>query len=105
MPDAEGHPLPEEMDFQTILKALSDPMRYEVIATLATAEEGAKRSCASFGLPVSKSTLTYHFRVLRGSGLIKQVDLGNSRMAQLRRQDIERRFPGLLTLIVENRAG
>ncbi|WEH41419.1 helix-turn-helix domain-containing protein [Streptomyces sp. NBC_01218] len=102
MPDTEGHPDREEIDFQTVLKALSDPMRLQVIATLAGEPEGTERTCTSFGLPVSKSTRTHHFRILREAGLVQQVDRGNSRSAQLRREDIEARFPGLLRLITQN---
>ncbi|MFC9847878.1 ArsR/SmtB family transcription factor [Streptomyces sp. NPDC060223] len=104
MPDAEGHPDLQEIDFQTVLRALSDPLRYQVIATLAREPEGTERTCTSFGLPVSKSTRTHHFRILREAGLVQQVDRGNSRGAQLRRQDIEQRFPGLLRLVADNAA-
>ncbi|MFG2566434.1 ArsR/SmtB family transcription factor [Streptomyces sp. NPDC048567] len=102
MPDAEGHPTLDEMELQAVMKALSDPMRYLVVATLAAQPDGTERSCTSFGLPVSKSTRTHHFRVLREAGLVRQVDRGNSRMAQLRREDIESRFPGLLKLIADS---
>ncbi|WP_435193526.1 ArsR/SmtB family transcription factor [Streptomyces sp. NRRL F-5630] len=102
MPDAEGHPNVEEFDFQTVLKALSDPLRYHVIATLVRQPEDTERTCTSFGLPVGKSTRTHHFRILREAGLVRQVDRGNSRCARLRREDIERRFPGLLRLVAEN---
>lgn len=57
------------------------------------------RTCTSFGLPVSKSTLSHHFKVLREAGLVRQVDLGNMSGVTLRHQDIDARFPGLLGLI------
>ncbi|EFL02057.1 MULTISPECIES: ArsR/SmtB family transcription factor [Streptomyces] len=102
MPDAEGHPNVEEFDFQAVLKALSDPLRYHVIATLVRQPQDTERTCTSFGLPVGKSTRTHHFRILREAGLVRQVDRGNSRSARLRREDIEQRFPGLLRLVAEN---
>ncbi|UNO43985.1 helix-turn-helix transcriptional regulator [Streptomyces sp. MST-110588] len=102
MPDAEGHPHREEMTLRTVLNALSDPLRYEVVARLVQEPEGTTRTCASFGFPVSKSTLSHHFRVLRESGLILQVDRGNSRAAELRREDLQARFPGLLDLVAAN---
>ncbi|EDY44398.1 ArsR/SmtB family transcription factor [Streptomyces sp. SPB074] len=102
MPDAEGHPSVEEFDFQTVLKALSDPLRYHVVATLVRQPRDIERTCTSFGLPVGKSTRTHHFRILREAGLVRQVDRGNSRSARLRREDIESRFPGLLRLVAEN---
>ncbi len=102
MPDEEGHPTRSEMDLLTVLNALSDPLRYEVIQTFLTLPEGTERTCLSFGFPVSKSTLSHHFRILRESGLVQQVNRGNSRKAHLRREDLEARFPGLLELLADN---
>lgn len=64
---------------------------------------GTARTCASSNLPVSKSTTTHHFRILREAGLVRQVDRGNSRAATLRRADLDLRFPGLLDLIAADR--
>lgn len=99
MPDAEGHPDIDEMELGTVLAALTDPSRRRVVAELARAPAGTARTCASFGLPVSKASLTHHFRALREAGLIRQVDRGNSRAATLRGEEIELRFPGLLKLL------
>jgi len=87
------------MRFAEVLTALADPLRRRVVAALAAEPEGTERHCTSFGLPVTKATLTHHFKVLREAGLIRQIDRGNSRMAQLRFADMEARFPGLLALV------
>ncbi|MDI6105460.1 helix-turn-helix transcriptional regulator [Actinoplanes sp. NEAU-A12] len=100
MPDSEGHPDFDELELGAVLTALADPIRRQVVAVLAGEPDGTERPCSSFGLPLTKSTLTYHFRLLRESGLVRQVNRGNSRMAQLRRADLEARFPGLLALVV-----
>lgn len=99
MPDHDGHPALDEIELGPVLAALADPLRRRVVAELARAPAGTERTCASFRLPVSKASLTHHFRVLREAGLIRQVDRGNSRAACLRRDDIEARFPGLLALV------
>jgi hypothetical protein len=39
--------------------------------------------------------------VLRESGLIRQVDLGNSRTNQLRRAELNKKFPGLVELLLK----
>ncbi|WP_411033727.1 ArsR/SmtB family transcription factor [Shinella sp. BYT-45] len=98
--DSEGHPSEDEIVLGAVLSALADPLRRRVVMELAKAPAGTERTCVSFGLPVSKATLTHHFRVLREAGLIRQVDRGNSRAAALRREEIDRRLPGLLDLIV-----
>ncbi|MFD7450999.1 ArsR/SmtB family transcription factor [Kitasatospora sp. NPDC059827] len=99
MPDDEGHPAPEEIELGKVLSALADPLRRRVVRELAAGPAGEARTCSSFQLPVSKATVTHHFRTLREAGLVRQVDRGNSRMATLRRTDIEQRFPGLLALL------
>ncbi|EMF01315.1 helix-turn-helix transcriptional regulator [Streptomyces mobaraensis NBRC 13819 = DSM 40847] len=99
MPDDEGHPAVEEIELGAVLAALADPLRRRVVRELARAPEGTTRTCSSFALPVSKATVTHHFRALREAGLVRQVDRGNSRMARLRRADIEQRFPGLLAIV------
>ncbi|WP_327706840.1 helix-turn-helix domain-containing protein [Streptomyces decoyicus] len=99
MPDDEGHPAVEEMELGSVLAALADPLRRRVVRVLAAEPDGTARTCSSFALPVSKATVTHHFRTLREAGLVRQVSRGNSRMASLRRADLERRFPGLLAIV------
>ena len=53
-----------------MLHALSDPVRLRIVAALAVA--GGEPSCGSFDLPVTKSTCTHHFKVLREAGVIHQ---------------------------------
>lgn len=99
VPDENGHPALAEFSLDAVLHALSDPNRRRVVAELLSLEEGAERTCASFGLPVTKSSLTYHFRILRESGLIWDVDHGNRKSVSIRKGDMNDRFPGLLELI------
>ncbi|MFJ4676349.1 ArsR/SmtB family transcription factor [Kitasatospora sp. NPDC088783] len=99
MPDREGHPETDEIELGAVLSALADPLRRRVVRELALAPADTARTCSSFALPVSKATVTHHFRALREAGLIRQVDRGNSRAATLRRTDLEQRFPGLLALL------
>lgn len=99
MPDSEGHPTCDELDLVAVMSALGDPVRLAIIQQLIAQPPGAERHCTSFGLSVSKSTRSYHFKVLREAGLVTQVDRGNSRMARLRSEDLDRKFPGLLAAI------
>lgn len=99
MPERDDHPASGDLKLGPILAALSDPLRRQVIAELARGEDGGERTCASFGLPVSKASLTHHFKVMREAGLIRQVDHGNRKGTTLRRADLDHRFPGLIALI------
>ncbi|AYF75657.1 transcriptional regulator [Nocardia yunnanensis] len=103
MPDVERSDA-DEMELSVVLSALADNNRLAIVCALLADAEGAERHCSSFGLPVTKATLTHHFRVLRTAGLIRQVNRGNSNMAQLRRAELTARFPGLIELLeAENR--
>jgi DNA-binding transcriptional ArsR family regulator len=51
-------------------------------------------------LSVTKSTATHHFKVLREAGLIQQRQQGTARLNSLRADDLEARFPGLLSTIL-----
>jgi DNA-binding transcriptional ArsR family regulator len=90
----------DRVDVGQVLRALADPLRRGVIVELAAAPTGHERACASFDLPVTKSTKTHHWRVLREAGLILQRDAGNGTFVRLRRPEFEQRFPGLLDTVI-----
>ena len=52
------------------------------------------------GLELSKSTFSHHLRILREAGLVTKRIQGAKGYAQLRKQDVDRRFPGLLDSIL-----
>jgi DNA-binding transcriptional ArsR family regulator len=101
------HDLPaphrDEIDLVAVLHALSDPVRLGIVVGLR--ESGDERRCGSFEAPVTKSTLTHHFRVLREAGVISQRQDGTARLSQLRTGDLEERFPGLLDAVLSAAAG
>ncbi|RKW70462.1 ArsR family transcriptional regulator [Galactobacter caseinivorans] len=90
---------PEDIELGPVLSALADPHRRHVIHELVNDTDGSERPCTSFGLDLSKSTRSHHFKVLRQAGLVHQVDRGNRSGVTLRRADLDARFPGLLSLI------
>ena len=92
-----AHPARDELDLGAVLHALSDPVRLRIVAGLAA---GGERSCGSFDVPVTKSTCTHHFKVLREAGVIHQRQEGTARLNGLRRDDLEARFPGLLATVL-----
>jgi DNA-binding transcriptional ArsR family regulator len=93
-----AHPELDEIELPAVLHALSDPVRLRIVAGLARADDV---SCGSFELPVTKSTCTHHFRVLREAGIIRQRAAGTARLNTLRREDLDARFPGLLATILD----
>ncbi|MDF2708896.1 helix-turn-helix domain-containing protein [Nonomuraea muscovyensis] len=92
------HPSIEELRLESVLHALADPMRLEVVRFLA--EAGREVACSEIDLAVSKSTGTHHYRVLREAGIISQVYRGTAKLNSLRRADLDTRFPGLLDSVI-----
>ena len=51
------------------------------------------------GLELSKSTFSHHLRIVREAGLVTKRIQGAKGYARLRKDDVDRRFPGLLDSI------
>jgi DNA-binding transcriptional ArsR family regulator len=92
------HPEVEELRLEGVMHALSDPIRLTMVRELALRVEPC--ACGAIDVPVSKSTRTHHWRVLRENGLIRQVEHGTAKLTELRRDDLESRFPGLLDVVL-----
>jgi DNA-binding transcriptional ArsR family regulator len=90
-------PAVDELELPAVLHALSDPIRLRIVRDLAGA--GAC-NCGSFAVPVAKSTLSHHLRVLREAGLTLTEPNGTQRVVSLRRGDLDARFPGLLDAVL-----
>lgn len=97
-PRTVDHPDVAQVTFQQVLEALVDPVRRAVVVQLARADQDL--SCGTFDAPVSRSTLTHHFNVLREAGVIRQYYTGTTKMNTLNTEESEARFPGLLSALV-----
>jgi DNA-binding transcriptional ArsR family regulator len=92
-----AHPEAEQLSLPGVLHALSDPIRLEIVRVLGTDGE---LPCGAIEVPVSKSTLTHHLKVLRDAGVTNTRRDGVQRLVSLRRMDVEARFPGLLDCVL-----
>ena len=92
------HPAAEAIDLATVMRTVGDPLRLEIVRMLA---DGSERACndlqAVLGLPAS--TGSYHLRLLREAGVTRTRAEGTQRLISLRRDDLERRFPGLVGVL------
>ncbi|MER5394915.1 helix-turn-helix transcriptional regulator [Saccharopolyspora sp. NPDC002686] len=93
-------PSSNDLDIVQVLHALADPVRLELLRTLSQATEPAVCSLGAYDVDVSAPTLSHHWRVLREAGLTTTFVNGRNRWVELRRDDLDARFPGLLDSVL-----
>jgi DNA-binding transcriptional ArsR family regulator len=91
------HPHANDLKLADVLYALGDPVRLGIVKCLA---KNGEQTCGNISAPVSKSTASHHFRILREAGIIRMRASGPSYLNSLRRDELDSRFPGLLNLII-----
>ncbi|MPQ27483.1 ArsR/SmtB family transcription factor [Bacillus paralicheniformis] len=92
------HPNRTDISLSAVFYALSDQIRLQIIKNLA---EAGEQSCSAVNVPIPKSTLSHHFKVLRESGVIYTRLEGTQRFISLRQEDLDSRFPGLLQIVLQ----
>lgn len=88
-------PNADDIRLTDILRALSDPGRVKMLQVLA---DDGYHACTvdEFGLDITKSTLSHHFKTLREAGLTTVLIEGRHHRIALRRKELDERFPGLI---------
>lgn len=92
------HPDIRKVTLPGVMQALSDPCRIKIVRHLLRAPERAF-ACNEIPLKIAKATRSHHFDVLRAAGLIQTRVDGTKCLTSLRREEIDRKFPGLWQLI------
>ena len=92
------HPDQKDISLVSVLYALGDPVRLEIVKQLA---QKGELSCTALAMPIAKSTLSHHIKVLRESGVLYCRKVGTQHMNSLRREDLEACFPGLLDTVLQ----
>ena len=97
------HPSIDDVQLGAILHALSDPVRVEIFANIASTD--CAQTCTAFSSvgdrTIPKSSLSQHFKVLREAGLIRSERQGVEMRNLSRCVEIQERFPGLLAAILD----
>lgn len=88
----------EVADMPTLLQALSDPVRLEIVRQLADAE--GELTCGQLELPVGKSTCSHHLKALCWAGVIVEREEGVRKYLRLRSAELDDRYPGLLKSVL-----
>ena len=94
-------PAAADMLLPKVLAALADPHRLTSVRFLArNGESWCTQVRQEAGLELSKSTFSHHLRILREAGLVTKRIQGTKGYARLRKDDVDRRFPGLLDSVL-----
>jgi DNA-binding transcriptional ArsR family regulator len=91
----------DETRVLTVLQALSDPVRLEIVRQLAACPDERGMTCGSVEIPVTKATGTHHFKILLAAGIMAEQEDGNRKYIRLRRDELNRRYPGLIDLVLQ----
>ncbi|RZA07090.1 MAG: ArsR family transcriptional regulator [Proteobacteria bacterium] len=94
------HPARKEITIDGVLHALADPVRRGIVAKLLACDDDGLSCKAACDLP--PSSISFHHKILREAGLIRSKKIGVEVMNSLRREDLEKRFPGLLESILQH---
>ncbi len=91
------HPAADRIELVGVLAALGHPVRLEIVRRLASGQEAF---CGEVVPDLPRSSVTHHLKTLRESGVICQRPQGRRLYLALRRNDLERSFPGLLAIVL-----
>lgn len=96
----ERFPVPDlaALDLVDILRVVADPVRLAIVVQIADGEPHEKRF-EDWELDISRSTLAYHFKALREGGLTRTIIDGRTHRIELRRTELDQRFPGLIAAL------
>jgi DNA-binding transcriptional ArsR family regulator len=100
IPDSCDAPDLSEIDLVTVLQALADPVRLEIVRQLAECRDGDGLSCGQIEVPVTKSTASHHLKSLACAGITAEREDGRRKFVRLRRSELEARFPGLVEMLL-----
>jgi DNA-binding transcriptional ArsR family regulator len=85
-----------------ILAALADPQRLAAVRYVArNGESWCAQVMEEAGLAMTKSTFSHHLRILREAGVLTKRIQGTRGYTRLRKDDLDRRFPGLMDSIID----
>ena len=93
---AYDHPDLAKVPLEMVMHALSDPCRMAIVRTLLSQSELA---CNELPVDVAKATLSHHMDVLRAAGLIETRVEGTKCLNSVRRAEMNKQFPGVLSLV------
>jgi len=99
--DDVPEPAAEDLQLPRVLAALADPHRLATVRFVASkGESWCTQVIQDAGLGTSKSTFSHHLRILREAGIVTKRIQGTKGFMCVRKEDLDRRFPGLLDSVL-----
>lgn len=96
------HPAVADVTVESILHALSDPVRFLILSEIIRAQ--CPKTCSNFlrldNRTLAKSTLSQHFRILREAGLIRSERKGVEMHNTTRCEELKPRFGTMIGAIM-----
>ena len=93
------HPSLHDVSIDDILRALADPARRDIVIKLLSCNG---MSCREACQDTPASTVSHHHKVLRACGIIRSEKQGVEVINTVRKDDLDRYFPGLLDTILRH---
>ncbi|WP_330992732.1 winged helix-turn-helix domain-containing protein [Pluralibacter gergoviae] len=93
------HPEMSAVTIDMLMHALSEPVRLNILLIL---DKRGLTACADVyaALGIGKTNASHHFRILRENGLIRATMIGRDLHTQIRHQELEAKFPGLVGMVL-----
>lgn len=89
--------------YTEVFRALSEPMRVEILSLIASSADEYPCTQLETELPLSKSTISYHIKILSGAGLISVRKSGRYYFYRAHRDTIDFFVPGFLEQLAAER--
>ncbi|MGX7205531.1 ArsR/SmtB family transcription factor [Enterococcus pingfangensis] len=93
------HPNIDDVSMEQILYSLSEPTRLAIVSEL---DKEGEVSCNVFEHLGKKNTLSHHYKTLRENGIIHVRAEGRHRFISLRKNELEKKFPNLIDVVLTN---
>jgi ArsR family transcriptional regulator len=89
--------------YTEVFRALSEPTRIEILSLIASCDDEYPCTQLERVLPVTKSTISYHIKILSGAGLVQVRKEGRYYHYRVRRNVIDFFLPGFLEHLADDR--
>jgi ArsR family transcriptional regulator len=86
-----------------VFRALSEQTRIEILSLIASCDDEYPCTQLEKVLPVTKSTISYHIKILSSAGLVKVRKEGRYDHSRVRRNVLDFFLPGFLEHLADDR--